>query len=79
MLFKTHAGLCDIVLSALQAENLHAITDCVCPGDVVTYECTVCGGLVTVWGGSAFQCAKQEIILSNRRFGTSAWSLRSLQ
>lgn len=59
---------------SLQAENFHAITDCVCPGDVVTYECTVCGGRVTVWGGSAFQCANQEILLSNRNFGTSGAS-----
>ena len=26
--------------------------DCICPGQNVTYECTVVGGLLTVWGGS---------------------------
>ncbi len=29
---------------------------CFCPGDVATYTCTVVGGIVTVWSGTAFDC-----------------------
>ena len=33
--------------------------ECVCPGDIVTYECTVFGGtqgVSTVWKGDFFNC-----------------------
>ena len=38
---------------------------CLCPGDSLTYECTVMGdpGGTTVWRGSAFSCINQEIAL----------------
>ena len=71
----TFVGHDDVVLS--QVEMLRAVTDCVCSGDVVTYECNVCGGnaTVTVWSGSGFQCASNEIILSHRDFeGTGSES-----
>jgi hypothetical protein len=46
--------------------------DCVCPGDVVTYECTVVGdyGGITVWMGDFFRCSngKQEIALVHSQF-----------
>ena len=46
--------------------------DCVCPGDIVTYECTVTGGRgeTTVWKGGAFHCPsnKHEIVLLHSRF-----------
>ena len=35
----------------------------------MVYECTVTGGVFTVWGGSAFQCAGNEITLPNSEFG----------
>ena len=33
--------------------------DCVCPGDILTYECTVLGGSggLTVWKGDFFHCS----------------------
>lgn len=45
------------------------MTDCVCPGDVVTFECTVCSGIaaVTVWTGSGFQCTN-DILLRHSNF-----------
>ena len=49
--------------------SFDAITECVCPQDVITYECTVCGGLLTVWEGSLFECASGQIILTNSEFG----------
>ena len=39
--------------------------DCVCPGDTVTYECTVssgCGG-TTVWKGDFFQCSSGKKVI----------------
>ena len=41
-----------------------------CPGDALTYECTVIGRRVgsTVWRGSAFNCTNVEIILQHDRF-----------
>ena len=32
--------------------------DCVCPGDIVTYECTVVGGIgaTIIWKSDFFQC-----------------------
>ena len=46
--------------------------DCVCPGDIVTYECIVNGdpGGITVWMGEFFRCpsGKQVIELVHSQF-----------
>ena len=48
---------------------------CACPGEVLTYTCIVNGGNFTIWGGSAFDCAKNKnlILLDHKGFnkGTS--------
>ena len=48
---------------------------CACPGELLTYFCTVDGGnaTVTIWGGSAFDCAGNSITLTHLSFqnGTS--------
>ena len=36
---------------------------CFCPGDVETYICTVVGGTVTVWSGTAFDCPSTNNII----------------
>ena len=42
---------------------------CVCPGDTLTYECTVTGGVATIWTGTAFECSFfNEIVLRHSRF-----------
>ena len=48
-------------------------TGCACPGDTLTYECTVTGGPgeATVWTGTAFNCTFNEISLIHRHFSTS--------
>ena len=40
-------------------------TECACPGDILTYECTFTGvpGGATVWRGTAFDCSLHEISL----------------
>ena len=49
-------------------------TTCTCFGYNVTYECTVIGSLFgsTIWGGSAFNCSLEEIILQHRLFPENA-------
>ena len=49
---------------------------CGCPGQVLTYNCTVDGtrGMATLWSGTAFNCSgnANEIILRHNKFnGTS--------
>ena len=41
---------------------------CTCPGHVLTFECTVMGGSVTIWRGSALGC---DIILAHDRYNES--------
>lgn len=41
---------------------------CACPDDVLIFNCTVVGGTVTVWSGSAFTCERDEIILVHNHF-----------
>ena len=50
------------------------LPDCVCSGDVLTYECTVVGGGSTVWEGSAFQCSginHNFIVLRHSQFSSA--------
>ena len=53
------------------------LSDCVCPGHELRLECTVVGGAVTIWRGSAFDCPEisycNEIVLRHSQFasGTS--------
>ena len=46
--------------------------NCVCPGDVLTYNCTTVGGGNTDWGGSAFDCPmlSNEISLRHSQYST---------
>lgn len=43
---------------------------CICPGYIVTLECTISGGFggSTVWQGSAFDCPRCEILLRHSQF-----------
>ena len=45
---------------------------CVCPGDVLTFTCTIIGGGNTLWRGSAFNCPSttNEIILRHSQFNS---------
>ena len=61
------AGIQQIIA---QSNDFYPITNCFCPDDVVLYRCVVCGGLATVWEGSAFQCLSGEITLTHNDFGT---------
>ena len=44
-------------------------SDCICPGQNVTYECTVVGGLFTIWSGSVIETGCQ-IVLPHSNPGT---------
>jgi hypothetical protein len=42
--------------------------DCGCPGQNASYTCTVDGGVITVWGGTAFNCIGNVILLRHENF-----------
>ena len=47
---------------------------CVCPGDIVTYKCTITGRAAdsTIWTGSALKdCGNDQIILVHSRFSSA--------
>ena len=46
---------------------------CACPGEVLTFVCTVVGGTITIWKGSAFHCPSvgNQIILRHTLFNNS--------
>ena len=51
--------------------TLEAIPGCVCPGDLLTYMCTVHGSPIgaTLWNGTAFSgCPQNEILLQHHLF-----------
>jgi hypothetical protein len=55
---------------SMVGEGTHwAAIDCACPEDQLVYECSVQGGVATVWQGSAFDCglASDNIILRHSR------------
>ena len=43
---------------------------CACPGEVLSYTCTIDSGNTTIWGGSAFDCTTtgNEIKLIHHNF-----------
>ena len=47
--------------------------ECYCPGDTLIYECSIAGGGVTVWKGTAFDCHDQrnEVSFLHSRFNGS--------
>ena len=51
------------------------LSDCVCPGHELKLECTVVGGQITIWRGSALDCpaSANRIVLRHSQFeiGTS--------
>ena len=65
--FCFFCSICSIQGSAINSELLQ-ITECICPGHELIYQCTVCGDGATVWTGSFFNCANNDIVLSHRLF-----------
>ena len=43
-------------------------SECTCPGQQLSYECTTVGPVATVWLGSAFQCENNNILLRHSQF-----------
>ena len=76
MVYSSSADISIICSGALRNE-LIITSDCICPGFSLTYECTVKGteSGFTVWRGSAFSCASNEITLRHRRFTSEEGAL----
>ena len=51
----------------------------ICLGDTLAFECTVTGGVATVWEGSIFECnaSNNEIVLLHSRFNSIIGATRS--
>ena len=43
---------------------------CPCPGDQLTFTCTVVGNGTTSWEGTAFNCTAHRIVLRHARFAS---------
>ena len=48
-------------------------SDCVCPENLIIYQCSIVGAGTTVWQGTAFQCSglNRHISLRHSKFNTS--------
>jgi hypothetical protein len=57
------------VLTGLQPEG----TQCTCAGDTLIYNCSVMGGITTLWRGTAFDCPQGDsaIILCHSQFASN--------
>ena len=57
-------------LKRFHTAQLYYLNDCICPGSVIIYECTVFGDGFTLWRGSAFDCtlSGNEVLLSHNKF-----------
>ena len=63
-----------IILLGSGLQNRVILTnDCPCPGHNITFECTVIGGVTTVWKGDIFDCPdhSNEITLRHFKFHSS--------
>ena len=55
------------------AGELIQLNDCICPGEEVLFECTVCGATAaTVWTGNLFECPSADIILRHSEYASVA-------
>ena len=52
----------------MKDSRLVQLDDCTCLGYIQTYECSILGGGVTIWNGSAFDCPQNEIRLRHSQF-----------
>ena len=64
------------MISGMDEEGLKLLNTserCLCPGESLTYECTVMGepGGSTVWQGSVFNCTNHEISLFHSLYETT--------
>ena len=69
--YYSRAQLVTYFVGCIGAEMLIKVStnDCICPGNIVTYECTVFGGsgTSTVWKSNFFQCSSgKELVLVHR-------------
>ena len=55
-------------------DKLQAPTNvnCACPSELLTFTCNIIGGGNTLWNGTTFHCASNEIILRHSQFSLPA-------
>jgi hypothetical protein len=60
-----------LITAGVSASNRFTqLDECICPGFNLTFECSILGSGLTVWQGSAFNCASSshQILLSHSQF-----------
>lgn len=60
--------ICLLQVNTLSPNNTAVMvtSSCECPDYSITYECTVVGGVSTVWQGSAVDCTNEIVLLHSR-------------
>ena len=54
--YTNFSGSCTHLTYHIDFIDVVSPNECICPGDKLTYECTVTKGAQTIWNGSAFDC-----------------------
>ena len=54
--YTNFSGSCTHLTYHIDFIDVVPPNECVCPGDKLTYKCTVTRGAQTIWNGSAFDC-----------------------
>lgn len=61
--------VCFLIIAFATRNELHSpMPRCICPGDRLTFTCTVVGDGSTIWRGTSFQCDRQQIALRHSLF-----------
>ena len=74
---SSHAHFKKFLCECKESRYIDAVpvSGCVCPGDILMYECTVTERGVTIWTGSAFNCSSSnnEIAFLHSRFNVGTY------
>lgn len=54
----------------MMCSSFVVMSDCICLGETLSYQCTTQGAISTVWQGSAFQCISSNILLRHSQYTT---------
>ena len=83
LILFTAVYVCTLAFTISEASTTNSqliqLNDCVCPGEDLLYECTVCGARegATVWTGSTLSCTSDEIILRHSQYDNDSLTIGS--
>ena len=71
LILRLTLGLVVMYTSLISVNNLlhcNYYGSRVCPEDIIVFDCSVSGGVATVWRGSIFNCRGNQIVLRHHNF-----------